>query len=208
LWSVSFASFSGVIPNGITISCFGGAITTLNQQGCSDIRSLDTTVTMSEHLSVSALSGLVVTNTTDQTFGNILFFLSDFSAFNPGGPGIGISIDDPVAQAASFSSSVSGPSVGDSHGCSIGFNGTSGFIFSPTTCGVPAPDSSQGQLFIDLSGLGPGENEQFSYSINIAADFAFIPEPASIVSLASGCVLLAGMMFWTGKRRRRQIAVN
>jgi hypothetical protein len=193
-WQVSLTS---ALPNGISLSCFGSAVGIPN--GCSDSGLLNTTVNSSEHLSVSILSGIVVKNTTTQTIGGSLSFVTNFSAFNPGGAPIGLGIDDPATQDAMFSSSVSGEEVGDLHNCSIGFEGYSapaGF-FTPTTCGVNSPDSSSHNFSIDLASIAPGQSEQIPYQISISADFV-IPEPASISILAIGLIGIAGLV-----RRKR-----
>jgi hypothetical protein len=194
-WSAT-TNFSGaVLPAGFVISCFGGAIT--SGQGCSDSLTLNTSVGVPEHLAASSLSGLTLTNTTDHSAAaNANFFIS-FSAFNPGGPSVGIGIDDPASQAANFSSSISGPAASDNHTCSVGFGGQTGTVFSPRTCGVSSPDSSEDLLSIDLSSLAPGQGEQLAYAMNITADFRAIPEPSSLVVLMVG---LGG--FWFVARRR------
>jgi hypothetical protein len=190
-WSVLVNSQT-TIPSGITISCFGGA--TSLSDGCTDSRSIDLSVTGAAHLSANTTSGIVITNMTDQAFAPTNPFITEFSAFNAGGPEIGIGIDDPVSQAASFASAVSGPEVGDFHSCSVGFLGDSGQMFSPTTCGVENPDSSQGSIFVDVA---PGQSERLSYSIGITADFT-VPEASSLSILVVALAALGA-----GSRRRR-----
>ncbi|HEY3910602.1 MAG TPA: hypothetical protein VGM07_12020 [Stellaceae bacterium] len=180
------------IPSGVTLSCFGGATGLAN--GCTDSRSIDASVTGPEQLSADAMSGLTVTNTTDQSFAPTQPFRVEFSAFNPGGPMVGISIDDPPTEAASFASTVSGPQASDFHSCSVGFLGDSGHLFSPTTCGVDSPDSSEGMIYIDVP---PGQSEQLAYSIDMTADFA-VPEASSASILA-----IALLGFGEINRRKR-----
>lgn len=190
-WSVTPDS-EILIPSGVTISCFGGATGLIN--GCTDGRSIDTLVTKSEQLSADAVSGFEVTNTTNQAFAPSQPFLVQFSAFNPGGPAVGVSIDNPLTQAAGFTSSVSGPQARDLHSCSVGFLGQSGQVFSPTTCGVINPDSSEGLVYLDVA---PGDSEKLAYSIDMAADFA-VPEASSVSILAIGLLALGAV----GRRTR------
>lgn len=195
-WSAFFATgLSAPLPSGFVISCFGSA--NASGQGCSDSLTLNASVSDPEHLTASSLSGLTLTNTTDHSAAGNANFSISFSAFNPGGPSVGISIDDPASQAASFSSSVSGPGASDSHTCSVGFGGRTGTVFSPEICGVSNPDSSGDLFSIDLSSLAPGQGEQLAYAMSITADFRAIPEPSSLVILMVG---LGG--FWFVARRR------
>jgi hypothetical protein len=197
-WQVSLdRTLSPTIPNGITLSCFGGATGIAN--GCSDTRSLIANVPFSGNLSLLVVSGLLVTNTSEATIGGLLSFATTFSAFNPGGPNIGIDIDNATTQGASFSSSVLGPGVKDSHSCSIGLAGYSAQgVFSPTTCGVASPDFSIGNFSIDLASIGPGQSEQIPYQIAISADF-IIPEPSSIALVMIGLLGIAAL----GRRSER-----
>jgi hypothetical protein len=212
-WYVSFGYYespSGQIvsqlPLGIAISCFGTASS--NGEGCRDSLSLGASVDTTTHLAVSDTSGLVVTNNVGAQLAGWLVFNTDFSAFNPGGPEIGIGVDDPLTQSASFSSSVSGPGVGDYHSCTttdpVGYNG-GGYNFAPGKCGVSSPDSSQDQFGISLDELGVAGSEPVQYIMNIAADFSIppanVPEPPSIAIIAAPILLLCFEM-----RRRRKAA--
>jgi len=176
----------------------GGAVgQPLPQPGnCSDSQQLIMSVDHSEHLSVSSVRGFRITNTASQTFGGTeLNFFTTFTSFNSGGPSVGISIDNPVTESASFSSSVSGPGVGDSHACNT-TNPVSPFNFTSTTCGVPSPDFSQDQFGISLAGLGPGLSEDFLYTTNIVADFSIgVPEPSSLVIIGPALLLGLGGLF-------------
>ena len=179
-------SLSQPRPNAITMSCIGGGVVgpPLPQNAsCGDSQQLIQSVNHSELLSVSSLSGFQITNTTGQTFsGTELTFLATFTAFNSGGPQVGISIDDPLRESARFSSSVSGPGVGDSHACST-TDPLGPFNFTPTTCGVP-------------SALGPGQSEEFLYRTSIVADFVIpVPEPSSLAVIGSALLLGLGGLF-------------
>jgi hypothetical protein len=195
-WSVG-PLYPYPIPDGIAISCSGHA--TASGMSCSDSVSLSATVTTSGHQEVTSSGGVVVTNTTDHMLAGTLFLGTGFSAFNPGGPNVGIHIDDPVLEAASFHSSIGGRGTGDSHSCSVGFLGESGRVFSPTDCGVGSPDSSDLQYSVDLSTLVPQDSITFSYLIDIACDF-IIPPPVQppadegVPEPASAGVLLAGLL--------------
>jgi hypothetical protein len=200
-WSVSARVPGTTIPDGISFSCFGGA--SGNADGCGDSRSLNTSVLTSEHLSASATSGLEIINTSDHFFTGSLVFATDFSSCNNSGC-LAITIDDPAFQFGGYSSSVSGPGVGDSHNCSVGFLGNSGFqVFSPTHCGVPGPDSSQNVIFVDVSTLAPGGTIDLSYSINITADFVLVPEPETIWLFGCALAALGTLVLLTGLRNPR-----
>jgi hypothetical protein len=159
---------------------------------------------------------MMLTNTTDHTLattnlvvtGDYLIFGTSNSAFNPGGSNVGISIDDATTEGARFSSSVTGRAVGDSHSCSIGIFGESGHIFSPTTCGVPSPDSSESQFYFDLSTIAPHQSVTIPYAMSIICDFFIpptqdnggdpehqqggsgVPEPSAVLAMLSGLLAL------------------
>ena len=186
-WSID----ARALPEGVSLSCVGGA----SGSGgfCYGGVSLNRAVSGSQSFDVSASGSVVITNTTDHALTGYLEFITNFSSFNPGGPGIGIRIDDPLTQAGRFTSSVSGPGVGDYHGCSVGHLGASGAVFSPTTCGVYAQDSSQGHAYIDLSTLAPLASTSLSYGAAITAAFVIdpVPEAPSLVLLLTALLGLA-----------------
>ncbi|MGZ6187042.1 MAG: PEP-CTERM sorting domain-containing protein [Candidatus Binataceae bacterium] len=189
---------------GIALSCSGDAVG--GATGCGGNLSLNTTVTTSQHLSAAFSGGIVLTNTTTDYVGGYVYLATGFSAFNPGGPGVGLSIDDPLTQGARFTSSVGGAGVGDFHSCSIGVYGQSGSVFSPTTCGVSSPDSSQSHAYFDVSTLAPGSSLNVPYSIMIDYDFTVSPaEPpadSGVPEPASAAVLLAGLVGLRLRKRR------
>ena len=77
------------------------------------------TFTGKENKTFTSTARFTVTNTLDAPFHNSNFWFDvDFSAFNPGGDWIGLSIDNP-GQRASFSSSVEGPEAYDTHSCAL-----------------------------------------------------------------------------------------
>jgi hypothetical protein len=194
MWSIGVNTDYGAAPDGVVVSCFGTA--SGGSDGCDDSASLHTDVTASGLYSANASGGVMITNTTGTVLSGYLVFYSDYSAFNPGGSNIGIGIDDPLTEAASFSSLVVGDAFVDLHSCSVGFQGESGQVFSPTTCGVESPDSSQTEFGIDLSTLGTNGSIQLPYSISISADFVLppldpVPEPAGVSLLAIGLATFA-----------------
>ncbi len=151
-WSITFQGYEptpGTLPQplpvGIDLSCLGA--------GCSDIRSLITDVTSSESLAVDSIGGVAITNNSGQPFsGGQVFFALQYGPFNPGGLEVGLSIDNPLTQSANFRSTInssdSNPSldVSSTVSCGIGAGGYFGQVFSPTTCGLSAPDESIAQL--------------------------------------------------------------
>lgn len=174
---------------GISLGCYGDATGT---DSCALSASLYSTVSTSTTLTANASGGVVITNTTDHVINDWLTLATDESAFNPGGPGVGIGIADALTQGARFRSSVSGMGVGDSHSCAIGIFGNEGTLFSPTTCGVGSPDSSPGSFSIELNGFDPGEQMFLPYSVSITAEFT-MPPPANVPTPGSAWMLLAGL---------------
>ncbi len=143
---------------------------------------------------MTSTGGIVLTNTSNASIDGFFGFVTEFSSFNAGGPPIGLSIDDPLTQAARFSSRVSGEGIGDSHSCSVGFLGYSGATFSPTTCGVVFPDSSLSAFSVMFTSFEPNQQLFLPYNIDINADFIFagssddVPEPSSLLLLAAGAL--------------------
>ena len=182
LWSLRLSSASDPIPGGIDVSCFGGA--TSFDIGCQDQRQLFTSLSgnASGHFSATSLSGLRLTNTTDHDIGGQLTFLVEFSAFNPGGPDIGVQVTDPVLEFASFSSSVTGPGAGDSHSCATDPQ--------QPACGVGSPDTSLTQFDVTLPGAGLFTD--LTYVIDVEADLRSVPEPSTLAGLLSAVLIAAG----------------
>lgn len=177
-------------PPELALTCAGEATSTA--RGCRGDLSLQTEVHTTSHFSLDSEGALVVTNTSGTSFDGWLAIATSFTAFNPGGPAAGLRIDDPTTQAARFHSGVSGAGVGDWHECSIGYLGQSGTVFSPTACGVAAPDFSIGEFGLDLV-LGPYESLRLPYLITIAADFVLSAPANAVPEPASGLLVLAGL---------------
>lgn len=186
------------LPEGLTLSCRGDAQG--GASGCGNTLSLAETVTASATYGVTSTGSVVLVNTSDHAINGFAVLSVWFSAFNPGGPAVGLRIDDPAAQWASFSSSVGGGgngSVGDNHSCAVGYRGESGTVFSPTSCGVGSPDSSQAPVYAELIDFLPGAEAVFTFAMNITATFdlgeatpAGVPEPASaLMALGLGALL-------------------
>ncbi|HTF44079.1 MAG TPA: PEP-CTERM sorting domain-containing protein, partial [Terriglobales bacterium] len=167
---------SQLFPDGVTISCFGGAAG--GSTGCSDHASL---AVNDGSATISKISGLSITNTTDTDFDGDFVFRTDFSAFPRGlGVGLGASVDDPLTQYASFYSSVFGPGVNDVHGC----NTVTGPFLAPNACGVSSPDSSQGDFF--FGSLAAGQTLFATFNITIHAEVIKTPEPGTLALFGSG----------------------
>jgi hypothetical protein len=188
-WSARFFFYSDgiglptqILPAGLSISCFGDAAA-LVPNGCRGLASLTLTNDSSADIVLSLLriGGLSVTNNSGIDLAGFLNFKTDFSAFNPGGSQIGASVDDPLYEYAAFGSSVTGPGVGDFHGC----NTLTGPNFvGPNACGVNSPDSSQGEF--SLGPLAAGQTRSATYNINIRLEAIGVPEPATIALFGMG----------------------
>jgi hypothetical protein len=191
------------VPTGIVITCDGIA-----SNECSNSLEVSHSVTSSLTESFSSSASLVITNTGDTSPSGELIFDVGWSAFNPGGPDIGLSIDN-ARQSASFSSESDGSSPGiggDFHACSLpvpasqlGFDG-SGYNFTTLSCGVMAPDSDEAQFFVDLASLAPGDSVELDNTLTISDSFTIpTPEP-------SGLAVLGSAMFALAVSRRRPTA--
>ncbi len=208
LWEAAPSAWEP-LPQGLSLSCRGDAEG--GARGCAKTLFLSQTVTESGTYSVDATGSVVITNTSDHAINGFAGLSVWFSAFNPGGPGVGLGIDDAATQWASFSSSVGGggsSSVGDTHECSVGYRGESGTVWSPTTCGVGSPDASQASVYAELIDFLPGATFLFTFGLSITATFDLgenqpsnVPEPASAL-LALGLGALAARRFRvTGKSK-------
>ena len=71
--------------------------------------------------------------------------------------------------------------------------------FSPFTCGVPSPDSSEGEFY--LSALGPGDTLAANFAISIDAELKGVPEPITLPLFATGLGLMA-LLAWRKRRGR------
>lgn len=167
------------LPAGIVESCGG--------DGCSGSMSVihDFTKDIAETASLSGSA--TFTNTADAPYTGGFGVDFSFSAFNPGGPEIGLSIDNPL-QTASFSSTVTGTVAYDMHSCSVPAKpGDPGYL-SPFTCGVMTPDSDEGDY--SIPSLPPGGSIELGWSILITDSFSAVPEPSGLAVLGSTLVAL------------------
>lgn len=137
---------------------------------------------------------LFFTNLSGFDFDSVVF-LTDFSAFNPGGSQVGAKVDDINLEFARFTSSQSGPGIGDSHSCDTRMPGGSYFQFVPPNgveCGVTSPDSSQGDFTLLNFDNGETLRQTFTLSLDLEVNSA-LPEPATIAMLIAGLLGLAGL---------------
>jgi hypothetical protein len=200
--NVSAMAIPELLPEGVSISCRGDSIGI--GDGCASELALTQAVTQPGTYELTSTGSLVVTNTSDEAIDGFIGLDIMHSAFNPGGPATGISIDNYLTQAASFRSSVTGPGVGGTQSCSVGFQGYSGYITSPTSCGVSAPDWSFTNAGADLVNFLPGAELVFTWVIELAATFEFEDEAQSEVpSPGSLALVLVGLGGLALRKRRR-----
>jgi len=193
-------------PPGISITC-GGTASPYSLAGCSDTLSVITTFAGNEAATVTRNGSLMVTNTGTDPFTGVLNFIAADSGFNPGGPDVGISIDN-IAQILTYSSSVSSnTSVSDFHTCSLPSAFVDGYTyFSALQCGVSSPDESD-FVFSFFDTLMPGDSFAYQYTLEISYSFVdtgggggggdTVPEPI-------GLALFAPALLALGMLRRRQ----
>ncbi len=139
-----------------------------------------------------------ITNITDTIWSDQNGLLIDIqgSAFNPFGDEVGLSIDS-THQMASYSSVITTDVVGelDEHRCTLP-NRTDYFTyFSPTTCGVRSPDTTDLEFW--LFSLDPGESYTVNVTTTISATFDPVPEP-------SGLLVMGPMVLGLGLLRLRR----
>lgn len=176
----------GGLPAGIEESCGG--------DGCDGWLSVihDFTEDVTETASLSGSATFTNTAATPYSGGYPIY--AYFSPFNPGGPEIGLSIDN-ASQAARFSSTVSG-TIAFAYGmqsCSVPAKpGGPGFYFSAFTCGVGTPDLSDGDYFA-LPYLAPGGSVELDWSILITDSFSAVPEPSGLAVLGSALLALGSL---------------
>jgi hypothetical protein len=127
-------------PAGTFASCGGSPLVDLSSGSFNCFDQQGAGVTLNHRGSLMTSLDSVTDVTIIDPSGAPISFRSDFSAFNPGGPEIGARVDHPHFEFAQFSSSVSGPGVGDFHGCATS-------IATPS-CGVVGPDSSS--IFFEI----------------------------------------------------------
>lgn len=200
--NVSATALPELLPEGVSISCRGDSIGI--GDGCASELALLQAVTEPGTYELTSTGSLVVTNTSDEAIDGFIGLDIMHSAFNPGGPATGLSIDNYLTQAARFRSSVTGPGTGDTQTCSVGLRGYSGHITSPTSCGVAAPDWSYTNAGADLVNFLPGAELVFTWVIEIAATFEVdgsarsdVPAPGSLALVLVG---LGGLAL---RKRRR-----
>jgi len=199
---VSATAIPELLPPGVSISCRGDSIG--SGDGCTSELALIRAVTQPGTYEITSTGSLVVTNTSDEAIDGFIGFDIRQSAFNPGGPATGLSIDNYLTQAASFRSSVTGPGAGDTQSCSVGLQGYSGYITSPTSCGVSAPDWSFTNAGADFVNFLPGAELVFTWVIELAATFEFEDEARSEVpSPGSLALVLVGLGGLALRKRRR-----
>ncbi|GAA0544681.1 hypothetical protein GCM10008941_25750 [Rhizomicrobium palustre] len=110
---------------------------------------------------IDALSSLVLVNNGPRNFDGRFVFATSYSAFNPGGPNVGASVDHGGREYASFFSVVRGPALFDLQGCNMSSGIPTPTVRQRMSCGVSSPDASESEF-----SLGP-----LAANAEAAADF-------------------------------------
>ena len=162
------------LPAGIAETCVG--------DGCDGAVDVIHDFTSNITETASLAGGAVFTNMAG-TPSDAFYVVINYSEFNPGGPEIGLSIDN-AAQTASFSSGITVPfGGGDMVSCSVPSKAGDRGYLSTLTCGVRTPDFN-GQEF-PISSLPPGGSVELDWSILITDSFSVVPEPSGLAVLGS-----------------------
>jgi hypothetical protein len=104
-----------------------------------------------------------------------------FSAFNGGGDSLAAHVDNSALEYARYSSTQSGPGIGDSHGCDTRVPVPNYTFPSPppsAQCGVPAPDFSE--LDFEIFDLAHGETVTQKFELAITFEVSSVSEPTSV----------------------------
>jgi hypothetical protein len=200
-WQVDFAyyfdgnNYFDTLPDGVTLDCVGAASD--GSGGC--ISSASLSVTLPGSKSLDWIGGITLTNNTDADIPGFFSFNTAFSSFNPGGPMIGASVDDPATQFASYFSEVSGPGVFDMHGCDTDGGGVDGLnaFRTANACGVGSPDFSESSFGLGPLSAGDVLSANYEIKINVTAEPKGIPEPLTLTIFGVGLLGVAAA------RRRR-----
>jgi hypothetical protein len=186
----------GTLPDGVAVSCISSSDDGLG--GCMSSASLSVMLPGSQSLDL--IGSLRLTNTTGADISDFMVFNTAYSAFNPGGPEIGASVDNPATQFASFFSMVSGPGVLDIHGCDTDGGDIGAVLRIGNACGVSSPDFSNDIAVV--SGIAAGSFIDLDYEINIvvqAVSKDSVPEPFSLAIFGAG---LLGAAAGRGRRSK------
>lgn len=177
------------LPAGVVLECAGSAVA--DGTGCRDQEGLSVISDGPFKRSVlDVLGQLVLRNEGDVDYPGQFVFVTSYSSFNPGGPAIGASVDDPVREFASFFTVVAGPGVFDLHGCAM--SGSPGPHLSAVTCSVSVPDASSGEAVFGPLLAGQSISAGYRTYIEVIAQGADpVPEPASAALLVAGLVTAA-----------------
>ena len=139
-------------------------------------------------------------NTSENDYAYLQLYV-DFSAFNPGGPAVGASVDNSNFEFARFASSQSGSRLFDSHSCDTRIVTYHTFDPPPGTasCGVQAPDSSTAEfVFLNL-GAGESQTRTFTLRLELEVYSAAVPAPP----VAALLLLAISLLGWQARTRRQ-----
>lgn len=126
------------------------------------------------------------TNESGQDFDSV-WFQTDYSAFNPGGPEIGAKVDNTTLEFARFTSSQSGEGIGDFHTCDTRDPGSANGT-NDASCGVGSPDSSTGEF--GFNDFDNGETFTMNYTLALTLEVSSVPEPATLSMFIAGLLVL------------------
>lgn len=210
-------------PSGIVISLLSHTVTTtISETGLADVTFRTPSLNFSPDGRFSAvIGGAAIANPDGHALGSqtlsvtlgftnesgiafrFLEFLTEFSAFNPGGKPIGAQVTDTSLEFARFSTSQTGVGIGDSHACSTDGSGVKQF-FAPApgaACGVDSPDTSSSTSLV-ISDFGVNDFVTRTFTLSLLLEVTSVPEPGTAATFIIALLGLAAIRRSASEPRR------